>query len=206
MMTATVERLGLGLRVALAAVVGLAVTALPVKAQTTWEPRGTKAIVATMADNTRIQLGTVHFNAEGDGPISFKIDWHSQPGGPFQDYFLSMREFKCIEGATELSCQVPYPHATPRTVSRQASPTQWAWLEHSLMFFYKRPADFGAKLWNGVYYELRATPTGLQGKPQAIDLNLIAAPPAQTAVAPYKATLRDEMPAQARWLRSLSVE
>jgi hypothetical protein len=182
----------------------LVFAATPAAAQ--WEPTGTQRIVATLGDGARIELGRVRFSPAPDGQVAFELDWHTQLGGPFKDHFLSMREFKCIDGATELSCQVPYPHANPKTVSRQASAQQWVWLEHSLMFFFKRPADYGAKLWNGVYYELKATPQGLQGLPKAIDLNLIAAPPTSAGTAPYKPALRDEMPPQARWLRSLSIE
>lgn len=209
----------LALRGRMAAAVALASWWLqPVAAQAqpqAWEPVGRQRIIATLADGTRIELGRVVFSPAGEGQIAFQLDWHTQPGGPFKDHFLSMREFKCIDGATELSCQVPYPHGNPKTVSRPATAqpqsestqwTQWAWLEHSLMFFFKRPADYGAKLWNGVYFELRPTPQGLQGTPRAIDLNLIAAPPVQPGVPPYKPALRDDMPAQARWLRSLSIE
>jgi hypothetical protein len=113
-----------------------------------------------------------------------------------------MREFKCLQGPGELTCHVPYPHANPGSVVRG----QWAWLEHSLLFFYKLPSDFGAKLWNGIYFEFQETGSGLVGRPRAIDLNLIAAPPANPAVPPYRPALRDDMPANARWIRSLRIE
>lgn len=164
-----------------------------------WEMSGSKAIVATTADDTRIPLGLVHFTPTADGAVTFKIALDS---GPFTDHFLSMREFKCLPGRSELTCHVPYPYAHPGTLARG----QWAWLEHSLLFFYKLPSEFGAKLWNGIYFEFQETETGLVGRPKAVDLNLIGAPPSNLTVPPYRPALRDDMPANARWIRSLRIE
>ncbi|HRD85454.1 MAG TPA: hypothetical protein PLF63_09810, partial [Rubrivivax sp.] len=94
----------------------------------------------------------------------------------------------------------PYPH--PGTVAAG----QWGWLEHGLLFFYKKPTEFGAKLWNGVYFRLQAEGDKLVGIPQAIDLNLIATPPAKADQPPYRPALRDDMPAGARWFRRLTIE
>lgn len=189
---------------ALALVAGLLVTGPGAQAQAQAEPGftldGRKRVLAVMADGARVELGTVRFTPTGDGRTA-RVDLalHTER---FTDHFLSMREFKCLPGGTELSCHVPYPYANPGTVA----PGQLAWLEHRLMFFYKKPADFGAKLWNGVYYQLRATPTGLVGTPQAIDLNHIAAPPAKLDEPPYRPALREPMPADARWIRQIVIE
>lgn len=180
------------------ALAGLLAAALPAPAAA-WELSGTKAVVATTADGSRLTLGAVRFEPGADGAVTFRLALDT---GVFSDHFLSMREFKCLPGPTELSCHVPYPYAHPATVK----PGQFAWLEHSLLFFYKLPAEFGARLWNGIYFEFRQTESGLVGKPQAIDLNLIGAPPANLAVPPYRPALRDDMPAQARWIRTLSIE
>lgn len=164
-----------------------------------WELNGTKSLVATTAEGTRIQIGSVHFTPVSDGSARFKLVLDT---APFSDYFLSMREFKCVQGRTELTCHVPYPYANPGTVKLG----DLAWLEHSLLFFYKLPSDFGANLWNGIYFELHETSSGLVGKPRAVDLNLIAAPPANSTTPPFQPALRDEMPSNARWIRSLSIE
>jgi hypothetical protein len=185
----------LGARLACAAVVGIS----PLQGGAAWELSGSKAVVATTADATRVVLGTVDFTPGPDGSASFRL---SMDPAPFEDHFLSMREFKCLPGGHELTCHVPYPHANPRTVSQGS----YAWLEHSLLFFYKLPSDFGAKLWNGVYFEFRRTDAGLLGRPKAVDLNLIAAPPANPAVPPFRPALRDDMPSDKRWIRSLSIE
>ena len=113
-----------------------------------------------------------------------------------------MKEFKCLEGAGEVLCHVPYPYAQPGTVT----PTDLAWLEHSLLFLFKLPNEFGAKLWNGLYFQLQMTDEGLVGTPQAIDLNLISAPPADLTKPPYRPALRDDIAPGARWAARLTIE
>lgn len=114
--------------------------------------------------------------------------------GRFKDFFLSMREFKCIDTPAEIHCHAPYPYANPGTVTA----TDFTWLEHALLFFYKTPDEFGAKLWNGLYYRLQITDDGLVGTPQAIDLNQIAAPPEDPTVPPFDALSRSDIEPGAR--------
>lgn len=145
------------------------------------------------------RIGTVSFGPAPDGRVAFKL---ALDHAGFKDYFLSMREFKCLDGATELLCHVPYPYPQPGTVA----PDQLAWLEHSLMFMFKSPKDFGAKLWNGVYYQLKPVGSTLVGSPQAVDLNRIGAPPARTDLPPFKPAWRDDMSPDARWFNKLTIE
>ena len=118
------------------------------------------------------------------------------------DHFLSMREFKCLSGTGEITCHVPYPYANPRSIAGQ----DFGWLEHSLLFFYKAPRDFGAKLWNGLYFEFQPQGNALVGTPKAVDLDQISAPPANPAVPPFSADLRHAIPSDARWVRALVIE
>ena len=122
--------------------------------------------------------------------------------GLLKDHFLSMKEFKCLEGDGEIACHVPYPYAYPARVNAQ----NLGWLEHQLLFLYKLPSDFGAKLWNGLYFQLNVTPTGLRGQAQAIDLNHISVPPSPLDIPPYAAQLRDDIQPNPRWIQSLSIE
>lgn len=177
----------------------LVLSFLPICGHAAWELSGTKAIVLTTAEGTRINIGSIEFVPTAESAVTFKISLNT---APFRDYFLSMREFKCIPGATELTCHVPYPYANPRIVRIN----DFAWLEHSLLFFYNLQSDYGAKLWNGIYFELRATDAGWVGTPKAIDLNQIAAPPDNTSIPPYGPSLRYDIPSDARWIRSLSIE
>ena len=172
---------------------GLATAALA------WELEGTKSIVAMTRDQQRIDIGSVAFKPKEGGQVEFSIHIdHAK----FKDFFLSMREFKCLEGPEEIFCHVPYPYRQPGFVKAD----DFAWLEHSLMFLFKRPKEFGAKLLNGIYFRFSKTDTGLVGKPQAIDLNLIGAPPDDLDVPPYSADLRSDIEPGARWIESLHIE
>lgn len=162
------------------------------------ELAGTRTISLQTRDGQRSPIGTVTFRPAG-AASSFVLQLdHAR----FKDFFLSMREFKCLESASEVFCHVPYPYANPRTVSA----SDLAWLEHALLFFFKTPQDFGAKLWNGVYYRLENTPGALIGTPQAIDLNAIGAPPDDPAKPPYGPAERGEIDPATRWFTRLSIE
>jgi hypothetical protein len=180
--------------------VGLAASlaAMPL-ASAAFDFAGSKSLVAITADGQRTPIGTVQFGPGSGGTVPFTLAMKTDA---FTDHFLSMREFKCLPGGPEISCHVPYPFAHPGTVG----PGQLAWLEHNLLFLTKTPAEFGAKLWNGVYYEFRDEGTALVGTPKAVDLNEISAPPRDAAVPPFRKALRHEMPADARWLRQLRIE
>lgn len=162
------------------------------------EPAGDKTIRLHGRDGKVVAIGSVSFTpAGGKTAVKVTMDIHA-----LKDFFLSMREFKCLEGGTEVLCHVPYPYKNPGTITT----TDLSWLEHQLLFFYKQPADFGAKLWNGVYYKLTPTATGFTGVPQAVDLNAIGAPPARLDVPPYGPAERNDMPAGARWFERLTID
>lgn len=164
-----------------------------------WEMVGTKSIFITTNQGQRLRIGSVQFTPSAGDAITFKLAMEHER---FTDYFLSMREFKCLDGTTEVVCHVPYPHKQPGTVTR----SNLAWLEHNLLFFFKQPSDFGAKLWNGIYFQLQPTEAGLVGKPQSIDLNLIGAPPQDPNTPPYPPSMREDMPTGKRWIQTLSIE
>jgi hypothetical protein len=161
--------------------------------------KGEKALIAVTKDGARTAIGRVVFTPAPGGASAFKVQMDH---AVMRDHFLSMREFKCLPAEQEISCFVPYPYAQPGT----ASGTQLAWLEHSLLFFYKQPKDFGAKLWNGIVFKFNVTPTALVGLPQAVDLNRIGVPPENLTEPPYGPMDRDPFTPCARWLSELRIE
>jgi hypothetical protein len=163
-----------------------------------FEFNGVKSIVAVTADNTKTPIGTVEFKPEADG-VGFKVALNKQL---FTDYFLSMREFKCLPADKEISCYVPYPYQHPAKIK----PDDLAWLEHNLLFLYKTPSEYGANLWNGVYYEFQERDAVLVGVPKAVDLNEIAAPTSDTSIPPFSKETRGELAADARWLKEIIIE
>lgn len=182
-----------------AACLALAVLCIAPHAQAAFEFAGTKSVVAVAADGGRTVIGSIAFAPAEAGLSRFALTLKTEV---FADHFLSMREFKCLGGGPEITCHVPYPYRQPGL----AGPSDLAWLEHSLLFLTKTPREFGAKLWNGVYFELRERGAALVGTPKAVDLNEIAAPPADPSRPPFRKALRHDMPADARWIRELVIE
>lgn len=161
---------------------------------------GDKSLVAVSRDGVRTRIGSVSFTAvPGLRETGFRVRIDPQT---MQDHFLSMREFKCLPAAQEITCFVPYPYPQPGRVSA----TDLAWLEHSLLFFYKQPTDFGAKLWNGILFRFEVTPSALVGTPQAVDLNRMGVPPERLDVPPYGPMDRDPFSPGARWVQQLRIE
>jgi hypothetical protein len=160
---------------------------------------GRKQVQAVTRDGKHLLLGHVQFTRDTAGVTHFKLTMDSPL---FVDHFLSMKEFKCIDGATEVSCHVPYPYRNPQTITAN----NFAWLEHSLLFLFKQPRDFGAKLWNGSYYQFQLEGKRLVGRAQAIDLNHISAPSDTPDLPPYTPDLRTDAAPSARWIDRLVIE
>jgi hypothetical protein len=163
-----------------------------------WDMAGTKIIRLHGRDGQVHPVGTVRFEPMGD-KMTFMVKMDPTR---LKDFFLSMREFKCVEGTGEIQCHVPYPYPNPATVSG----TDLVWLEHSLLFLFKQPKDFGAKWWNGLYYTLRLTDQGLIGTPEAIDLNQISAPHGNLNTPPYGPAARSAIAPESRWFNQLSIQ
>lgn len=162
-----------------------------------WDMSGKKKLIAHTKDKD-ITFGSVTFTPDGD-KVKYVIDIDQVV---MKEFFLSMTKFRCLDGA-EIQCYVPYPYKTPKTVSAK----DFTWLEHSLLFFWKKPNDYGAKLGNGLYYKLKMTDKGLEGSPEAIDLDKISSPPADLAVAPFgNAPDRDPVEPGTRWVESIRIE
>ena len=111
-----------------------------------------------------------------------------------------MKELKCLEGK-ELWCRIPYPYANPQTISA----SDLRWLEHDLLFLFKRANEFGANFWNGIYYQLQLEDDSLRGTARAVDLNRLASPPADQAVPPIGEYDSDEIEPGQRWLPGIII-
>lgn len=166
---------------------------------TAFDFEGEKKVSAVTRDGSRLPLGHVQFTRTGKDDAKFNIKVESPL---LVDHFLSMKEFKCLDGASEVTCHVPYPYRNPQTITAG----NLVWLEHSLLFLFKQPRDFGAKLWNGSYYQFEVVGQRLIGKPQAIDLNHISAPSDTPNIAPYTPDLRVDAAPGARWIDHLLIE
>lgn len=184
---------------AAALAVAVALLAGPGGSAAAFEFSGDHRVVALTGDGLRTVVADLNLSPQGDGSATFTLRWRTER---MTDHFLSMREFKCLPGGTEISCQVPYPYPHPRVVAAG----RLTWLEHELLFLHKSPAEFGARLWNGLYFQLREEGPALVGTPMAVDLNEISAPPADASRPPYGPAQRHAVPEGARWLRELRIE
>jgi hypothetical protein len=120
---------------------------------------------------TELVVGNVQFSGFKDGKSGFAVTLESPR---FTDHFLSMRPFRCLEGAQEWFCHMPYTYKLRRVVSKDDLRD----LSYSLLFIRKTPAEFGVDAWNGLYYDLSFKDDGtVTGELLEGDLNSLASPP-----------------------------
>ncbi|WP_210396157.1 hypothetical protein [Motiliproteus sediminis] len=142
-----------------------------------------------------IAIGSLNLFAQQTG---YKYRLHLDHSR-FTDHFLSMKEMKCLEGK-ELWCHLPYPYASPRLISAD----DLRWLEHDLLFLFKRPGEFGADFWNGIYYRLSWQGDHIVGTANAVDLNLLASPP-ENHEPPLGQWDIEPVDPQQRWLTTIRI-
>lgn len=161
-------------------------------------PDGQRTLALLDASANEIIIGTVLFSPTAvAGQRHYQLKIHHQG---FTDHFLSMKEMKCLEGK-ELWCRIPYPYANPHTIS----PNDLRWLEHDLLFMFKRANEFGANFWNGIYYQLQFDNKVLRGEARAVDLNMLASPPDDQSVPPIGEYDSDKIEPGQRWLPGLII-
>lgn len=163
-----------------------------------WDLSGVRDIIAVTRDQQQLKIGSVEFSPRSDGKTGFRVIMDTDR---FKDFFLSMKEFKCLEGSGEVVCHVPYPYQHPGVIDGD----NFVWLEHSLLFLFKQPRDFGAKLWNGLYYRFVRDASGLTGTPHAVDLNVISAPPDDLRIPPYRIEAQDAVVPDSRFIAGLKI-
>jgi len=158
---------------------------------------GEKQVILKDRKGGETVIGKVHFEPLDNEKSRYQLHLDHKL---FKDYFLSMKEMKCLEGP-ELWCHIPYPYAQPREVSA----TDLRWLEHDLMFMFKKPSEFGANFWNGIYYSIASEGGKLGGSAMAVDLNMLASPPDDLAIPPVNEGLLDEIELSQRWLPHIEI-
>lgn len=131
------------------------------------------------ASQLETKIGDVSFTSTGSGTTSVQLNIDT--GGPFTEHFLSMRPFRCIEGATEWFCYLEYPYDLRSVITKD----DLSDLEYQLLFIRKRPSEFGIDAWNGLYYKLELESDGtITGKLLEGDLNALQSPPAEKYAKP----------------------
>lgn len=130
---------------------------------------GQKKIFLVSADNKTLEIGEIVFTNESD-ETRYKIQFSKTV---FSDHFLSMRPFQCIELGEQMLCRLAYPYDKGMTVTANNLKN----LEYDLLFIHKSADEYGIDPWNGRYYKLSMTESGLKGVLNEVDLNVLSSPP-----------------------------
>ena len=148
-------------------------------------------------DGSEIEIATVTFTNADQG-TSYEIAWKDDA---LDDYFLSMRPFKCVPSPEKLWCQVPYPYE----IKRKVNDGDFTDLEYDFMFIWKHANDYGIDMWNGVYYEIEPVGDALIGRMTQLDMGRLAVPPAKGELRPIQESYLDEADPVDHWLPVLSI-
>lgn len=159
--------------------------------------QGTKNINLLDNKGKKLLIGTINFSVQ-DKAIHYKIRLKHEV---FTDYFLSMKEMKCLEGP-ELWCHLAYPYQSPKRITK----ADFSWLSHDFLFMYKKKSEFGANFYNGIYYDFKFESDKLIGIAMALDLNLLAAPPEDETRPPITLSDIDELESTNRWLPKIEIK
>lgn len=162
------------------------------------ELSGHKSIYLVAGENERIEVATVTFSGAGDN-ARYAISWHDDK---FDDYFLSMRPFKCLAGTEKLWCRVPYPYANGRAVSAGDLTD----LEYDLLFLWKGAGEYGIDMWNGVYYRLAVEGQRIIGGLHEVDMDILSAPPDDGNLRPITPADLEEGDPDSHWLPKIVIE
>jgi len=144
-----------------------------------------------------LEMGTLSLMPDGDG-YRFRLTWDESK---FENHFLSMRPFRCLEGAEQMLCHLPYPYDNDRRVGN-ADLTD---LEYDLLFIRKSPTEYGIDPWNGVYYRLRWVDGDIEGELMEVDMNVLAAPPPPGVRRPITPDQLHPADPDNHWLPELSI-
>lgn len=154
----------------------------------------TRGVYLEDADGDRIQIATVEIGNSGQYSIEMN-------GASFEDHFLSMRPFKCLEGPLKHWCHVPYPYEIARDVSQDLTD-----LEYDFLFVWKDANEYGINMWNGVYYKLEEQQGRLVGTLHEMDMDVLSAPPDAGELRPLSSKHLHESDPDSHWLPHMVVE
>lgn len=154
----------------------------------------TRAVFLEDLQGTRIEIATLEIDPEG----SYSLEMAE---APFENHFLSMRPFRCLEGPQKNWCYVPYPYEIKRNISDDLVD-----LEYDFLFVWKDAKDYGINMWNGVYYKIEEVEGQLTGALHEMDMDKLSAPPPAGELRPVQAKDLHESDPESHWLPRLVIE
>ena len=154
----------------------------------------TRSVFLEDLEGARIQIATVKVGLEGAYDVVMN-------GAVFENHFLSMRPFKCLEGPTKNWCHVPYPYEIMRNTAVDLTD-----LEYDFLFVWKGSNEYGINMWNGVYYKLQQADGHLLGTLHEMDMDTLAVPPATGELRPVQVKDLHQSDPESHWLPRLVIE
>lgn len=160
---------------------------------------------AALADNKTVYLAPASGDPVKIAEVTFAEDRSytiKMAEASFEDHFLSMRPFRCLEGPNKHWCHVPYPYEIHRNISDDLTD-----LEYDFLFVWKGSTEYGINMWNGVYYKLQPDGDGrFVGILHEMNMDVLSAPPEQGVLRPLKPSDLHESDPESHWLPRLIIE
>lgn len=126
-------------------------------------------ISLTDASGQQARIGTLTLTPAKNG-WNYHLDMDR---ARFEERFLSMRPFICLEGPVYSLCHLPYPYTLEHKITKE----DLGDLEYDLLFIQKRTAEYGIDAHKGVYYRLTWINDRIEGQVYETDLDRLAIPP-----------------------------
>lgn len=128
-----------------------------------------KTIYAELVNESRIAIGTVTFEQQGEA-LAYEFDLDETVTS---EHFLSMRPFKCLDLERQTVCHLPYPYE----LSGRVQPPDWRDLEYRLLFLFKDAGEYGINFENGYYFRFEEVGDQLIGARYETNMDQLASPP-----------------------------
>ncbi|KIT16753.1 hypothetical protein [Jannaschia aquimarina] len=160
----------------------LAAAAAAAAALTLSLPAGAEEVRQVWLEGSDVRLAIAEVTLRNDGTYEFAL-----VPAAFENHFLSMRPFRCIEGAERHLCHVPYPYAISRDLSDGLTD-----LEYDLLFVWKGAGEYGINMWNGMYWKLERDDDRFVGVLHEMDMDALSVPPPDGEMRPIRPAILTE--------------
>jgi hypothetical protein len=161
---------------------------------------GSRTITLSNDQGERVAIGRVVFTPEADGRARFRIVLDDK----LEEFFLAMRPFRCLTGATQRLCNFPVEREAPLVSERDLVP-----LEYALMFMRTAPAALHINPFNGVYYRMKVVDGRIEGAVHDVDMEPFIVPdsvPLERRTRPLRDTDLSPGDPRSHWMTRITIE
>lgn len=164
------------------------------------ELSGGRGIWLSNAEGERQRIGTVVFSPAGAGQTRFKVSMDES----LEEYFLAMRPFRCLTGPRQRLCHFPVEREAQVISAGDLVP-----LEYALLFMRTAPKSLHIDPFNGLYYRMELTESGIVGRLHDVDMDPFITPdsvPVERRQRPIRAVDLAPGDPRSHWLPILNIE